>query len=1161
MKLLRLEISNITALADVHGSPQVIDFESAPLGDVHLLAITGPTGAGKSSILDALCLALYGKVPRLRGVSVSTSDSDGSTVNAGNSVTLLTRGRGRGHVVVDFLSHDGHRYRAVWQIRRARDRPTGKLQKIARSLVNLDTGVELANQIGEVDALITARIGLGFEQFSRSVLLAQSDFAAFLKASDNERAALLESLTDTGEYSRIGQLAFEQHKHARLQHEQLLGAVDAVQPLDDHDRAALDAALHDSQQALDAHQQAIYAQQALLRAWQVQQARRLEIDSAQADQTHWQAQQPAMQALHETVQRLERCAPLQEWLAQQQHAKHDLRQLNACIQTQQTQLDDLMQRQAQQQQTWQDARDTLAQAEHQEQQSAEAIRHTLTLESQRDALRDAYKTATKQRQTTQAALSKAQATLQTQDAACAAFAQTKQQHEDVLAQSADLSDLDGFAPQWLPDQLRQLLKQHADSFGDLRALEQTRQELHQRLHAQRQQHPHDWPEQLAAQLEQLGNQRQQLLDQQTHVQRACEQQRQFDELTAALAAQTSALDALLKQHHSALHALNDLTIQQQQRHMAAQLHTLRAQLHAGEPCLLCGSTEHPLVHAPVTTPALDDLEQALQTAQTQEAQMRRKIDQLSAQQQHTIEQQQRLAQSIDRDSLPDAATLQQALQRNQEDMAHVTEQQRQWRHQHTQQQHWHEQAMALDHRIERIKQRQQQQQALIDLLPAAWRTQWPALHQPMAPDTLRPLIASWQTSLTQRQQAHQALQDLHGQTANLHAQHQSTRLRIDDLTHALAQQQQHLDEQTQQGQRLSAAIAAHLPAGVDSAGAWAKQLESQRRQAREHEQIHAQTLARTRQQHDQLAHQQRSNLDRQMRLQHDIATLQQRIDAWIEQHGAPPADWHDWTEAKRHEALAQCSRHQQDGLAIDTRLTALLRLHSEHASAFPALACVNSEQELTDRLAVLNAKQDTLLATCIQLAAQRQQDDDAKKRLHHLQAQLDHTRTQLQRWSDINSLIGSADGDKFRRIAQQHQLDLLVHHANQQLQALFPRYQLRRLDDSLGLEVVDLDMGSERRSAYSLSGGESFLVSLALALGLAALACGSLHIESLFIDEGFGSLDAQTLNLAMDLLDRLQGQGRRVVVISHVSDMQERIPVQIQVQPSGDGLSRIHIHG
>ena len=134
-------------------------------------------------------------------------------------------------------------------------------------------------------------------------------------------------------------------------------------------------------------------------------------------------------------------------------------------------------------------------------------------------------------------------------------------------------------------------------------------------------------------------------------------------------------------------------------------------------------------------------------------------------------------------------------------------------------------------------------------------------------------------------------------------------------------------------------------------------------------------------------------------------------------------------------------------------------------------------------------------------------------------------------------------------------------YANQQLQPLSPRYQLHRIPDSLSLAIIDLDMNSEIRPVLSLSGGETFLVSLALALAIANMASGSMKLESLFIDEGFGTLDPASLHMVMNALDHLQSQGRKVVLISHVQEMHERIPVQIQVKPVGAGASTIEIVG
>ena len=163
-------------------------------------------------------------------------------------------------------------------------------------------------------------------------------------------------------------------------------------------------------------------------------------------------------------------------------------------------------------------------------------------------------------------------------------------------------------------------------------------------------------------------------------------------------------------------------------------------------------------------------------------------------------------------------------------------------------------------------------------------------------------------------------------------------------------------------------------------------------------------------------------------------------------------------------------------------------------------------------------------------------------------------------WAQLGELIGSADGKKFRNFAQQLTLDVLLGYANRHLESLSRRYRLERLKDSLGLLVVDQDMGGEVRSVHSLSGGESFLVSLALALALASLSSHRVQVESLFIDEGFGSLDPESLDMAMKALIDLQQRGRTVGVISHVEEMKQQIDVAIEVVQGVRG-SRVRLRG
>jgi exonuclease SbcC len=196
-------------------------------------------------------------------------------------------------------------------------------------------------------------------------------------------------------------------------------------------------------------------------------------------------------------------------------------------------------------------------------------------------------------------------------------------------------------------------------------------------------------------------------------------------------------------------------------------------------------------------------------------------------------------------------------------------------------------------------------------------------------------------------------------------------------------------------------------------------------------------------------------------------------------------------------------------------------------------------------------------ATTLQLSIA--QDEARRARSASMLTALEGQEANWRRWAQLSELIGSADGKKFRNYAQQFTLDVLTGYANRHLEELSRRYRLERVADTLALMVVDQDMGDELRSVHSLSGGESFLVSLALALGLASLSSNRVRVESLFIDEGFGSLDPQTLSVAMDALDGLQALGRKVGVISHVQEMTERIATKILVRRQAGGKSCVEI--
>ena len=218
-----------------------------------------------------------------------------------------------------------------------------------------------------------------------------------------------------------------------------------------------------------------------------------------------------------------------------------------------------------------------------------------------------------------------------------------------------------------------------------------------------------------------------------------------------------------------------------------------------------------------------------------------------------------------------------------------------------------------------------------------------------------------------------------------------------------------------------------------------------------------------------------------------------------------------------------------------------------------------SRESIKEKLDLLLQDKSNINILLAQIEVRLENDQKNRKKVEAYKKEYDSKSEYFQSWANLNDLFGSQSGNKFKEIAQEYTLDILVMYANSHLKDLAPRYELERIQDTLALQIADLDMMGEKRSVHSLSGGESFLVSLALALGLSSISSNRMNVESLFIDEGFGSLDIDTLRIAMDALESLQMQGRKIGVISHVSEMTERINARIMVTKEGSGRSVISV--
>jgi exonuclease SbcC len=1212
MKILAIRLKNLASLA----GPFEIDFTAEPLASAGLFAITGPTGAGKSTLLDALCLALFGAVPRLSNAQVSAKapDADGE-ISTGDPRTLLRRGTGEGYAEVDFVGIDGRRYRARWEANRAREKAGGKLQASRQSLRDIDQDQLLASQKVEFKTQLESVLGLNFEQFTRAVLLAQSEFSAFLKANDNERSELLEKLTDTALYTQLGRRAFDKTKEAREAHKLLQDQATGVTPLAPEARAELDERFNEAQQQLKT-QQAQLKQLELQHTW-LKELRQLQDEQLSATEQLTGAQQDWESQVGERLKltRLEQLAPQRHQFARKTELTAQLTPLAAKIQQQTQQQQELTERQTQLEQSLSSAHTALTEALQQHTHSAPLLRQAFEAQSTLARLVKDASLSADLKQQAELACTQGQSTIQGLLDQQKLVAERLQRIAGELEQSAALAPL---SEAWnaYRDRLQQLMligNRLNKGQAEMAALELSAARAAQAFTAQKQQlevlykEAGAEPEAVAEQIQLLGN----LLQDNRKQLRAFEeltrlwsQQRELDSRGAELQQrQSTAQQERDRLTQDGVKTKNELTVaeqtltvtrellERQRLARSASVEELREQLQDDQPCPVCGSPDHPYHQPEALLQSLgrhDESEQA--NAQKVVDQLKEKLTDLRgevggliAQQKELLQQQEQLATqqqaltpSLDAHPLStqllaqdtnkrDAWLTQQNTQLNQSitqdeqrQTALLTLQQDAARLQHQLRSAETASQQAAQHLSTQQRELSSDRQRLDEEL-TAFSTLLPnetleALrNEPAA--TFMQLDRQIAQRLEQLEQQRDELGEQLQRQQTLEKEQDRQQTRLQQLEVARQQFDTLAEQQQTCQQTLSQLLGAHA-----SAEQWQQQLDHAVEQARTAESAANQELQTVRTRLVQLAAELKALHERSQALDTEDRELSSKIADWRAQH--PELDdggleallsVNDQQVSELRQQLQHSEKAiEQAKVLLQERDKRLLNHQAQHNGNLDAEQLASALAELQNLFAASEHR-------CAELRAEQAEDQRRQNANQALAQQIADAYTEYQRWARLSALIGSATGDTFRKIAQAYNLDLLVHHANVQLRQLVRRYRLKRGGSMLGLLVMDTEMGDELRSVHSLSGGETFLVSLALALGLASMASSTLKIESLFIDEGFGSLDPESLQLAMDALDGLQAQGRKVAVISHVQEMHERIPVQIQVHRQGNGLSTLEV--
>ncbi|QXA06370.1 AAA family ATPase [Acinetobacter pittii] len=1198
MKILSIRIKNLASLSDEH----FIDFESAPLAHAGLIAIVGKTGAGKSTILDAMCLALFNRVPRLKDSDGKLKDVDGSELLTNSPLTVLRRGTGHGFAELCFIAQDQKRYLARWEIKRARENPNGKLQSVQRHLKCLTDGVVLADKSKAVDEKVKQITQLSFEQFTRAVLLAQSEVTAFLKARDSERGELLEYLTNSSIFAKIGELAFRKTADIAKQRKQLEEFLGHIEILSDEEITAF---TEQYQQAEQNHQQ-LEQQKNILDKQQQWFERKAKLEQeVQAKQQQFQTQQNHHQQLageREQLKRFEVFSEIRPQAFQQAQNLQTLQQLEPQIQQAQTKFNELVQVFETGQKQYQLAEQELKQTLDFEQQHQQALNQVRQSIQERAFIADEYKKCKEKRNVLEQKLSPLHQHQNTVQQHIAQLEQNQIHLQQQLTQtqqyavldkglSAHLHQLGQFIQNYQaieqqlgnPTLARQKLAEDKSELEQLTASLGTVEQIELKLEQQRKD-----KEQKLAQITQLD-----LTQQKVKIYHELYAElQQFTEKQTQVSAQEQQLKTVCQsteqEYQTAKTEREKLQhILQQQRLLHTEnIEQLRANLKEGEACLVCGSTHHPYrVDDSAVSKALFDLQQqqeqqaivleqtkfnAWQTQQHALTQCRAELEQVQkylaqlqtkqSSLQQELEQAFNLNQlNIELNQAPEKIlqTLNELRQATQTAVSSFDSENLRL----TQAIKQHNQLVQAIQRNESLlntaQQWQQQVQHIVECLSEAEQHAWQQASSQTAKQTWSVLDARAK-QLEQQEQLSQRFEQLQQELKMLAANLEQMTKQIDEIDQNL----QEITLKGQQNNEKAVSLIQQMTGRADiKPHEWLIEHDVKRQQQQTAYHEAKQRFEQTRQHFEQ----QKQALD-QLKHQHQhTAQHQQQIDEQIQNWLKAHTDFepHDLT------ALMQINSAQEQD--IRNRLNHDERLLSEASSALKTM-----QEQLSEHLQTQPDIEHEKLVSLIQdniaeLKAQLEVRDRLKLKLEvHQQnlakqqqyaEQIQNIQQEEHRWSKISGLIGDAKGKEFRDYAQQYHLDILVEHANQQLAMLSQRYTLKRLDQSLSLAIIDHDMDGETRSVASLSGGESFLTALALSLAIANMASGSMKIESLFIDEGFGTLDASSLHMVMNALDQLQNQGRQVILISHIQEMHERIPVQIQVKPLGAGASTIEVVG
>ncbi len=1072
MKIHELRFKNLNSLQ----GEWVIDFSAPDYAANGIFALTGPTGAGKSTILDGICLALYGATPRLGKITRSSNE-------------IMSRQTGECYAEVFFESQAG-RFRCHWEQRRARTKSSGKLQEQQHQIIDADTGKPIETKKSLVSKVIEEKTGMDFDRFTRSILLAQGGFDTFLKADDEQKSRILEQITGTEIYSAISRRVHERQRDELEKLNLLKAEASGIRLLDSGQEREI---LQLREQKQKEERQLTGKQKELQKtiAW-LEGIEKLknEIGSIAAEERKLDKRRDAFaperrrleQAVNATA--VEGCyatfAALRTQRLEDQAAltrkKQTLPELEAALRKSAETLKSAEQSVTRSKKE-RDGAGPLLQRIRSLDQSLEEM-HTHAAETEDSCTRQSALIGTNKEKL-----------------------QTTTRKQKALTEN--LNDIQRY------------LSDHAEDnrlTGGLAGIEIQIAGLQQKE---------------AARKAQEEKREEALLDLNRALKESDRYRREVDnfqseveDFSSRMKKEREALGDLLGERQLPEYRREKEHLLREQAFInrIIELEEHRAQLEDGSPCPLCGATEHPFAQGNVPTKTrtekeIERLSTIIEQAETYEAAIGKITERRTRAEKNLAAAEKRLGRG--------------------------------------------------EHERESAQKTSAERGANIDNITAEIEVIRNYLASNLQPlgiseitdtsgdllDTLRQRKKTWQEQIDKKDDIGSRLKDIEAELKRLEAV-------LETQANVLEEQQKHLERDRKKIKIL--------------AEEREKLFDDRRVDDEEQRLILAVTQAENAEKKISAEHQ---TLSRQRdAVQHRIDTLTERLS---QNSSAVKIAGTDFDAALKLSGFndeqqflaARLNPEERDALSrqaqeLDGSLADLAarkkdrqnRLDEEAAQNLTTESLAELKRQAAPYEASLKRLRDEIAGCTHQLDAH----NSARKQVKQKQIDIELQKKECGRWDKLHQLIGSADGKKYRTFAQGLTFELMVSHANRQLTDMSDRYLLIRDDlQPLELNVVDNYQAGEIRSTRNLSGGESFMVSLALALGLSRMASRNVRVDSLFLDEGFGTLDEEALDGALTTLSALHQENKVIGIISHVPALKDRISTQISVTPLSGGRSTI----